>query len=359
MADNAIGVIELIRSKEIDEGQSVDFKSRVDLKNPESKSTLIQATVAFLNANAAHLYVGVREGKDKTFERFEPYTGSADETCRQLQLILQDGIDPKPIGIVVEPVPVDDGFILDIMIPDLRMRPYQAKATGAFHIRTGRLNTPIPRDKVLSMFTAFSEYQAAAVALMEREDEMVTARNPQMPSHAVTLHMAIVPSEHFEQDRTSFTGRDAPMQPSGWRHWHDAFHTFSGCQNGFETIQHDMNGQPICRLFVGDDWLVHSLVAYPFAAERSGRVTVSEFEDKLKNHLVQLEGFMEKQGIRGPFAVAMKVDGLQRDPKVAWLFPNTSSKQMRSAKWVEKLSDADLAEDFHRMVLTASRYGGY
>jgi hypothetical protein len=351
--------IEGIQSGAITEGQTVDFKSRIDLKEDRSKALLIQSVVGFLNANAAHVYVGVREGKDHRFERFEPYDGDADERRRQLQSILLDGIDPSPIGLVVNPIPVDGGYILDIDIPDLRMRPYQAKASGAFHIRTGAQNTPLSRDKVRAMFTTFAEYQAVADRLIAREDGVMASRDPSMPSHAVTLHIAIVPGEHFEQDRTGFSGRDGPMQPSGWRQWHGAFQVFSGCQDGFETVQHDDKGRPICRFFVGDDWLVSSLVAFPFAYDGHERVTVHEFKEKLADHLDQIDKLFKKQGIRGPFAITMKVQGLQRDPKVAWLFPNTDSRSMNSAKWVHKVSEPELSETFHRMVVSGSRYGGY
>lgn len=351
-------IIESIQSGAITEGQAVDFKSRVDLKEERSKTLLIQAVVAFLNANAAHVYVGVREGKDHRFERFEPYDGDFDERRRQLQSILLDGIDPSPIGVVVDHIEVDDGYILDINIPELRMRPYQAKATGAFHVRTGAQNTPLPRDKVRAMFTTFAEYQAVADMLMAREDAVVASRDSSMPSHAVTLHIAIVPGEHFERDRTGFDGSDGPMRPTVWRQWHGATQVFSGCQDGFEVVQHDDDGNPICRVFVGNDWLVHSLVAFPFVY-RHERVTVSEFKEKLAAHLDQIDSLFEKHGIRGPFALAIKVQGLQRDKKVSWLFPNTQSKSMKPSKWVQRVGDPEISEAFYRMVVTGSRYGGY
>ena len=239
------------------------------------------------------------------------------------------------------------------------MRPYQARATAAFHIRTGAQNTPLPRDTIRAMFATLAEYQTAAAELMKREDESMGARSPGLPAHAVTLHVAVVPGEHFEQDRSSFTGRDGPMRPSGWRHWHEAFLTFSGCDGGFETVQHDMNQHPTCRLFVGDDWRIHSLVAFPFAAEGHGRVTIHEFRQKLTDHLSDIDTFFETHNVRGPFAVMLKIDGLQRDPKVAWLFPNTNYRSLPSAKWTNRVADAALVDMFHRMVTDGSRYGGY
>lgn len=342
------------------EGQTVDFKSRIDLKDNTSKVLIIQAAVAFLNANAASIYVGVREAKKHGFERFEPYDGDADEVCRQLQSILLDGIDPKPIGVVVEAVNVEGGFILDVKIPDLRMRPYQAKGTGAFHIRTGRQNTPLRRDSIRAMFTSFAEYQSAAAALMAREEQAIAGRSPGLPKHAVTLHIAIVPGEHFEQEKAIFTGREVSGHPVGFQHWHDVFQIFTGCQGGFESLQRNLSDQPICRLFVSDDWLVHSLTAFPFVAEEgSGRVTLYELNEKLAAHLKNIESLLEKLGVRGPFAVLLKVDGLQNDPRIAWLFANTTSRSLPSARRVSRVDDEGLVKLFSDLVISGSKYGSY
>lgn len=64
----------------ITEGPSVDFKSRLELKEDRAKALFTVG--AFLNANSAYVYVGVREGKNHVFERLEPYDGDADEKRR-------------------------------------------------------------------------------------------------------------------------------------------------------------------------------------------------------------------------------------------------------------------------------------
>lgn len=235
--DAPVDVIELIRTGQIDEGQSAEFKARVDLAKEASKTLLIRAAVAFLNANAGHIYVGVRESnKDRKFEAFEPYDGVPDEVARRLQSILLDGIDPKPIGLVVEPIEIDGGFLLDVHIPDLRMRPYQARGTGAFHIRTGRQNTPISRDQVRALFTTEEEFKAAAFMLMEREDRALEKLNPKLFSEAVTLHVAIVPFEYFEGRLPPYTGWHGNVDET-FHHWHGHEPIrFSGCESGVQSV---------------------------------------------------------------------------------------------------------------------------
>jgi predicted HTH transcriptional regulator len=138
--------IEMIQTRQIGEGQNYEFKGSLALSDRKAKSDFINDVVAFLNAGPGrpgHLIVGVHEKKG-AFERFEPISGDPDAICRQFTSTIQDNIDPKPLGVAVSPLDVNNGFIIDVGMQEHRRRPYQNRINGAFYLRTGAKNTPIP-----------------------------------------------------------------------------------------------------------------------------------------------------------------------------------------------------------------------
>ncbi|TIV69712.1 MAG: ATP-binding protein, partial [Mesorhizobium sp.] len=103
------------------------FKARLNLDEQRGKSNFIDDVVAFLNAGPGYLIVGVHEKKG-AFERFEAMDGDRDAMQRRITSILQDNIDPKPLGVRAEFLELDTGgFILCLDLPDHRLRPYQNK----------------------------------------------------------------------------------------------------------------------------------------------------------------------------------------------------------------------------------------
>ncbi len=195
--------MELIRNGGIEETQGYEFKALVNLDDQRGKSNLIDDVVAFLNAGSGHLIVGVHEKKG-VFDRFQPLQGDKDAYRRRLTSIIRDSIAPKPLHVSVEFLDIDDdGYIVDIVLPNHRLRPYQNKITGGFYLRTGAQNTPIRRDQVHALFTTIEQLEADTVKLMERENSAVEARDI-MQNNGATLHIAIVPQEHYERGKASF-----------------------------------------------------------------------------------------------------------------------------------------------------------
>jgi predicted HTH transcriptional regulator len=97
----AAPTVDEIQSGLITEGQHYEFKARLNLDEQRSKSNFIDDVVAFLNAGPGHLIVGVHEKKG-TFERFEPLHDDRDVVQRRIISIIQDNIDPKPLGVRVQ-----------------------------------------------------------------------------------------------------------------------------------------------------------------------------------------------------------------------------------------------------------------
>jgi hypothetical protein len=347
--------IEMIRTHQIGEGQNYEFKGRLDLSDRKVKSDFINDVVAFLNAGPGHLIVGVHE-KKRVFERFEPILGDPDAICRQFTSTLQDNIDPKPLGVVVCPLDLDDGFIVNVRIPEHRRRPYQNRINGAFYLRTGAQNTPIPRDQVHAMFTTEEKFEADVENLMKREDLAVEERDI-MQVNGVTLHIAIVPFEHYDRGREPLDpGRG---QPKTFRSYfgHES-PVFKGCDGGLEARDTTLvEGRSLSRLFIGDDWLIHAYIAHPFVVDNSGRVTIQEFKDKLAAYLSDLAQFLHKEDIIGPFSVLLAVRNLQRNAKMARAFRNAKARAFPRFYRTERLDAPEMIDRFWNMVRDAAIYG--
>jgi hypothetical protein len=321
---SAVPTVDLIQNNQIVEGQHYDFKRSIDLSDRKAKTDFINDVVAFLNSGTAHLVIGVQERKG-VFERFEPLEGDRDAIRRQFISAIQDNILPKPLGITVEFIEADEGFLIDVRIPEHRMRPYQNRINGSFYIRTDAQNTPIPRDHLRAMFTTGEQFDQVVRVLMEREDRAVEARDIMQKSGA-TLHIAVVPLEHFEHNREPFDPGRGILKSMRYYHGYGAG-VFKGCDHGYELRDSSFDeGRSVSRFFIGDDWLVHSYVVHPFSTDNGGRLTLPEFKESLTRHLSDVALLLADSEIRGPFCVLLGTRNLQRNPKVAWAFPNTNSR---------------------------------
>lgn len=353
----AAPTIDDIRSGLTVEGQHYEFKARLNLDEQRGKSNFIDDVVAFLNAGPGYLIVGVHEKKG-VFARFEPMDGDRDVLARRITSIVQDNIDPKPLGVRVDFLDLDTGgFILCLDLPDHRLRPYQNMTTGGFYIRTGAQNTPIPRDQLLALFTPIEKLAADTVQLMQRENAAVEARDI-MQNNGATLHIAIVPQEHYERERAPFDPGRGVLKVM--RHYHgESQDVFKGCENGVEVRDRTFQeGRSISRFFIGDDWLVHSYISHPFSVQDGeGRLTIHEFRDEFARHLRDIQLILDDSGIRGPFGVLFAVKNLRSNPKLEWAFPNASAASLGRPIRVERVNEQGLVDRFYDKVRSVSVYG--
>ena len=143
-----------------------------------------------------------------------------------------------------------------------------------------------------------------------------------------TLHVAIVPNAHYDRSAASFeTSHGAELKVI--RHYHDASRAgiFKKCEGGVEARDATFQeGRSTSRLFVGDDWLIHSIVAHPFrTTEGEGRLTLHEFSEALPRHMRDIALILDDSGTKGPFCVLIAVRGLRTNDKMRWAFPNAES----------------------------------
>jgi hypothetical protein len=346
--------VELIRGHKIAEGQAYEFKSCVDFDDARAKANFIDDVVAFLNAAPGHIIIGIREKKGM-FDRFVPFDEDRDPLIRRVQSIIQDNVQPKPLAVRAEPLDVDGGFLLDIIIPEHLMRPYQNKIAPGFYIRTGAKNTPLSPDELRALFKSQEEREKDTIDLMQREDRVVGAVDRVVPDSA-TLHIAIVPQQHYQRDFPTFEPGKTVLKVM--RPYFGGAAVFKGSDRGFEIRARDMNGYLISRFFIGDDWLIHSWVAHPFTVDASGsRLTLPEFRKSLKLHLSDIQLILDDSQVRGPFTLLIAVRNLHSHPRLRPFFPRANSAQMSRALRVERLDDEDLITRFCDKVRGVSIHG--
>ncbi|WP_374346549.1 helix-turn-helix domain-containing protein [Phenylobacterium sp.] len=343
-----------IESKALVETGELEFKQQIDLDEPRGKSNLVDDVVAFLNAGPGHIVVGVRE-KGGVWERFVPMNGDADVATRRVLSILQDNIDPRPLRVDVRPIPLREGFLLDIDIPEHSRRPYQNRLNGAFYLRTGPKNTPLTRDEVASMFVAAEAHERDALRRLGEEEANLAARGI-MVSEGPSLEVGILPRESYDRGQALFAPGGARPVAAYLFHNRQA-QLFRGCDGGHEAAEIDFHDRGISRLFVGSDWFIHSHVDHAFNCGASGRLRLPEFKEQLTNHLVDLGEFLEGQKLRGPFGVALGVRNLQRSTNVGFFFPNCNAVGLARAAVVERVDDLGLIDQFYNQVVGASRFG--
>ena len=338
----------------LQEGQDLDFKREVNIDKPEAKSRLLDDVVAFLNRGAARIIVGVEE-KGGRFDGFRPLAGDPDKTALRLQTLIQDGITPVPLEVQVVPLHLETGFILDIQIPRHAGAPFMNRLSGGYLIRSGARNLPIDPGMLRSRFVDETTWMSRLEELTAAEDTKVAASGRLVPRQA--LRIGILPQEHFDHQRQAFEQGDHIRHPGPVFHEHsDPW--FKAAEDGHELYSKDLGSQGIERLFIRDDWFVHAHAAFAIQQlSGEGRLGLHEFNEAVKRYLAALGTFLGEQGIEGPFAMTLALQGLGESEQFGAWFPDVSIVRTLRPRVVQDVDDSELIAHFLRRVRQATVFG--
>jgi hypothetical protein len=351
---NTIPPLVLAEMTSMQEGQDLDFKREIEMDKRDLKARLLDDVVAFLNRGPARIVIGVFE-KQGRFDSFRPMSGDADKLSLALQTLIQDGISPVPIDVQVIPVHLEEGFIIDIQIPQHRNGPYMNRFNGGYLVRSGARNLPIDPGMLRSTFvdeltwmTRLDELTAVADAKLVDTDRMVTGQ---------VLRIGILPREHFDYTRNSFVQSDHVR--SAGPNFHEHFDQwFKVCEDGHEAYSGDLRQRGIERLFIRDDWFVHAHVGFAIGVTQGeGRLGLYEFNQAFERYLKDLAGFFAEQNIEGPFGVTLALQSLNETEPLKVFFPRTASVRTLRPRIVDAVDDPELISDFKRRVKQASVWG--
>lgn len=321
-------------SGDIGEGQRLDFKSEINLDDKESKASIVDDVVAFLNADGGQILVGVQEDRKSATVRLNPLIGNVDSICLRLQDAIKSNIAPSPAQLTVDAVPVAGGFILCVDLGVNINKPYCNKITGRYLQRRGRKNEPLLPGELRALQETRSTVLDRLVVLSKEYRENLKT-DGLMTLDCPELHISLLPLEHFNPQFPGFDVRQGGYGRKGFVAPHGPFKAFERVAGGHDVFSVDMHGNPISRFFVGDDWLIHSVICHPIPFEKGeGRVNFKEMEAEIGTHLLNVRDFLHGENLQGPFAVEASVVNLHSRDHFRMLFPRAKTITMgRPAFW--------------------------
>ena len=348
---NAIVPLTAAEVSQLQEGQDLDFKREVNVDKPDLKARLVDDVTAFLNRGPSRIIVGVVE-KGGRVDRFWPLGGDADQMALRVQSVIQDSISPMPIDVQVVPIHHEEGYLLDIQIPRHPIGPFMNRLTGGYLVRSGARNVPIDPGMLRSRFVDESGWLGRLEELTATEDADLAANGRLVPQQG--LRIAILPREHFDYQRASFSEEDRVRYPGPIFHEHsDPF--FKATEDGHEIYSSSFNAEGLDRLFIRDDWFVHAQIAFAIQQEQGeGRLRLYEFNADVERYLKALAAFFDEQEIEGPFAVTLALRSLGETEHFGRWFSKATTVRTLRPKLVTAVDDPNLVAEFLRKVKQAT-----
>ena len=363
----ALPTRELIETKTIVENQHYDFKRELGLSKPgaegeTAKVRFLNDVVAFLNSGPGHLIIGVDDKKTGEFQAYKPHSGNRDDVDQLITQVIQNNIEPVPHKVRVEFIDLDEGYLIDIRIPEHTVQPFMNRLTGGFYERTGSRNRPMSREEVRTRFLPLQDLKKEAETRFRQEGNDLSLHDlaaynilggSEVSSRTI-YRFGVLPRQYasdllpFDLSRMSLPvifGFDGQPIMGGLR----------GDDGGL-VASRTYNDVEDERLFLGNDWYVSGFSQNPIWLSRNGRLSLDVFEQRVKDHLAFLESFYDKEGILGPFAVSVAIDNLDSDEDLRRAFRGRTTVG-GSTRILERLTDDLFIKDFITMVRSASIHG--
>lgn len=349
--------IDAILTGRITEGQKLDFKRTVDLDDKASKVSIVDDVVAFLNADGGQILIGIDENRKTSTVSLSPVTGDVDSFCLRLQDAIKSNIAAKPSDLTVNAIPVEGGSVVYIDLGRNNNKPYTNTLNSRYIQRRGRKNEGLLPGEVKALHETRSKLMDGLAARSKRhldeiiEDGLLTLDCP-------VMHISILPFAHLIHDFPSFETRKGALERKGFSRAHGSYGAFERVANGHEVRAIDLNGHMISRFFVGDDWYVHSIICHPIPFKQGeGRVDFIEMLVEISRHFTNIENFLEKEGVDGPFALDINIVNLHSREHFVTLFPRVKSISMGRPSYIEAVRGTDLGKLIVDRIRQSSIYG--
>lgn len=121
------------------ESQTLEFKRALPGLRDRDKSEFLKDVCAVANTDGGDIVYGIAEEEGKAKE-LAPIVGEpADAAKRRLGQVIDAGIDPRLVGLQIQPVPVSGGYALIVRVPASFNGPhrYIVNNVGRFVMRNG------------------------------------------------------------------------------------------------------------------------------------------------------------------------------------------------------------------------------
>jgi hypothetical protein len=319
--------LQQIENLEVEEGQKIDFKMLLDLKNPDHKNSLINDTVAFLNAQGGEIIIGVKEGKTHQFESFHPIpsTTDQDEYGRTITSILLDSIDPKPKQIEVSFQIAESGLIPTISIGSQPGVLFQNRITGARLVRVGRQNTPITAEALASYLAKEEKFDADHAKLFADRKTELRSEPSLSGIKKPLLIISVLPREYYEENQPFLSALKTEGQQRK-RATIEAFRSSWHTQCEFKTKSDGVLATDYEAPTAGGDREEPATTYFQIKNGGHGTIILAnpvrnrsqgelyEFDLNIKNFISDINEIYEWFGFKGPYHLMVEIEHLDGRP---------------------------------------------
>jgi hypothetical protein len=161
--------IAAIVAAQVRESHTLDFKRDLPGRDSAARHEFCADVCAFANARGGDLVFGIDEDDDGAAATISAISGiSADAEQLRLQDWALTLLEPRITGVLVRAVPVTDGFVILVRVPQSTMAPHRVTDSRHFYIREGARKRPLNVPEIRSAFLR-SESQAERIRLFRAE----------------------------------------------------------------------------------------------------------------------------------------------------------------------------------------------
>jgi predicted HTH transcriptional regulator len=136
------------------ETRDIEYKAITYGTNDDAKREFLANISSFANAAGGDLVIGIRADAGIATE-IVPLSMNVDDERTRLESIARDGLEPRILGLGVQPVIVSQGHVIVIRIPKSYNPPHRVvyKNSNRFHVRGsgGRYEPRV--DELRDIFT--------------------------------------------------------------------------------------------------------------------------------------------------------------------------------------------------------------
>lgn len=176
-----VSLIESLKEDRVREDRTLDFKRELDLTSRDTQSEFAKDVTAFANSSGGTLLYGVTEGKGEDEGLIVALPGlelKPDAVHRQIDNLLRNSVDERPMGVLHRAVPRPDGrYYYVVRVPPSPLAPHMV-TTGQhkskFFVRGSTTSYPMDarqiKETALKAATAFDR---ALVIIEDRRRALI------------------------------------------------------------------------------------------------------------------------------------------------------------------------------------------
>jgi Putative DNA-binding domain len=214
------------------ESQVLEFKRDLPhVRDAKARDELLKDVSALANASGGDLLYGIEEDSKGHAKGVAPITvEAADAAQRRLREILAAGLEPRILGLQMQEVPIEGGYVLIVRVPASFNGPHRFKRYNeywVFSIRHGTSITDLSYPELRSAFDRTAtlnertrQFRAERLATIgSRRTSRAIMDGPQCVVHLIPLmamgdRKLVDVQKFYHSDYTRFNYRDWHAVPS-------------------------------------------------------------------------------------------------------------------------------------------------